>query len=113
MNQYQSTPSQFGESLIEACLELFNRHLQKTRTELMTTGLILHFIARPRRLPAASLHDTVECLEIRPPLPVCEEPRGFKGRDLFGDRGSHELVDGGSILSARPLNGLLQGGREP
>lgn len=79
----------------------------------MTTTLIWHFIARPRRLPPAPLHDTVESLEIRPPLPVRKEPRRFKRGDFFGDGGSHELVDAGSILTAQPLHRLLEGAREP
>jgi hypothetical protein len=66
----------------------------------MTPALIWHFIARPWRLPAEPLHDTVEGLEIRSPFAVRKEPRCFKRGDFFGDGGSHELVDAGSILTA-------------
>jgi hypothetical protein len=73
--------------------------------------LIGHFVARPR-LPAASLNDTVERFEIRPPFPIRKEPRCFKRGNLFSDGGSYELVDAGSILTAQPLYRLLQGARE-
>jgi len=111
MNQEQPTPPYLGKNLIEAGVELLNRHSGKVRG-LMMAALIWDFIARPRRLPAASLHDTVESFEIRSPFPVRKEPGCFKRRDLFGDRGSHELVDAGSILTAQPLDRLLQGARE-
>jgi hypothetical protein len=99
MNQDQSTPPDFGEDLIEAGVELLAGHLRKARG-LMMTALIWHFIARQWRLPAAPLHDTVESLEIRPPFAVRKEPRCFKRGDFFGDGGSHEPVDAGSILTA-------------